>query len=108
MLCRLYDIIDKDALSVMMTKMVGGIDIVTTWETVERTISGSEYVNRLLEKTTDLALWGKLYRKNLVVRSHALDIQREIYICEYHLSNMGIVLNARKVFCLPATILRIP
>lgn len=39
-----------------------------------------------------------------MVRLHALDIQREIYICEDHLSNIGIVLHARKVFCLPAAI----
>lgn len=98
------DIIDKDALSVMLTKMTGDIDIVTTWETVEQTISGSEYVNRLLEKTTNLALWGKLYRKDLVMRSHALDIQREIYIGEDHLSNIRMALHAKKVFCLPAAI----
>ena len=98
------DIIDKDALSVMLTKMTGDIDIVTTWETVEQTISGSEYVNRLLEKTTNLALWGKLYRKDLVVRSHALDIRREIYIGEDHLSNIRMALHARNVFCTSAAI----
>ena len=68
------DTMDKNALEVMVAKMTDDVDIVTTWETAEQKISGTEYVNRLLQKTTNLALWGKLYRKDLVIRSHALDI----------------------------------
>lgn len=95
------DTMDKDALSVMMAKMTDGVDIVTTWENVEKTISGAEYVNRLLQKNTTLSLWGKLYRKDVVVASGALDIRREINIGEDHLGNLKIALLARKVYCLP-------
>lgn len=98
------DRIDKDALKVMATKMTDDVDIVTTWETVEQKITGTEYVNRLLQKTTNLALWGKLYRKSLVVHSRALDIRREIYIGEDHLGNIRMALHARKVFCLPVAV----
>lgn len=98
------DTMDKNALEVMVAKMTDDVDIVTTWETVEQKISGTEYVNRLLQKTTNLALWGKLYRKDLVIRSHALDIPREINIGEDHLGNIRMSLQARKVFCLPAAV----
>ena len=98
------DTMDKNALEVMVAKMTDDVDIVTTWETAEQKISGTEYVNRLLQKTTNLALWGKLYRKDLVVRSHALDIPREINIGEDHLGNIRMALQARKVFCLPAAV----
>ncbi len=98
------DTMDKNALEVMAAQMTDDVDIVTTWEMTERKISGTEYVNRLLQKTTNLALWGKLYRKDLVVRSHALDIPREIYIGEDHLGNIRMALQARKVFCLPAAV----
>ncbi len=98
------DTMDKNALEIMAAKMTDEVDIVTTWETTEQKISGTEYVNRLLQKTTNLALWGKLYRKDLVVHSHALDIPREINIGEDHLGNIRMALQARKVFCLPAAV----
>ena len=98
------DTIDKDALKIMASRMTDDVDIVITWEKVEQKISGSEYVNSLLQKTTNLALWGKLYRKSLVVNSRALDIQREVYIGEDHLGNIRMALHARNVFCLPVAI----
>lgn len=98
------DTIDKDALSIMISKMTDDTDIVITWERTEQTISGAEYVNRLLQKTTNLALWGKLYRRELVLRTHALDIPREIYIGEDQLGNIRMALWARKVACLPFAI----
>lgn len=98
------DVIEKSALSVLMSKMTDDVDVVITWESVEQIISGKEYVNRLLLKSTTLALWGKLYRKEIIVASGALDIRREIFIGEDHLANIKIALMARNIVCLSAAI----
>ena len=98
------DVIEKSALSVLMSKMTDDVDVVITWESVEQIISGKEYVNRLLLKSTTLALWGKLYRKHLVTASKALDIRREIYIGEDQLGNIRMALHARNVFCTSAAV----
>lgn len=98
------DIIEKSALSVLISKMTDDVDVVITWESVEQIISGKEYVNRLLLKSTTLALWGKLYRKEIIVASGALDIRREIFIGEDHLANIKIALMARNIVCLSAAI----
>lgn len=98
------DVIEKEALSFLISKMNADVDIVTTWDSAERIISGGEYVNRLLQKTTNLALWGKLYRKHLVITSKALEFRREIYIGEDQLGNIRMALHARNVFCTSAAI----
>lgn len=98
------DMIEKDALSFLMSKMYDDVDIVSTWDSTERIIPGSEYVNCLLQKTTNLALWGKLYRKQIVTASKALDIRREIYIGEDQLGNIRMALHARNVFCTSAAV----
>lgn len=94
------DMMYKNALTVLMAKMTENVDIVITWENKEEVISGDEYVERLLQKKTALALWGKLYRRDLVLSSRALDIGRNIYIGEDHLANIKMALLASNVVCL--------
>lgn len=98
------DMLTEDALSVLLDKIVDDADIVTTWEPIEQTITGREYVSKLLEKRTTLALWGKLYRKELIISSRAMEIPRDIYIGEDQLANIKMALLAKKIVCTPAAI----
>lgn len=98
------DMLAADALEIMMGQMREDVDIVVGGESDNKTITGNQYVDLLLQKVTTLALWGKLYRKNIVISSGAMDICPEINIGEDHLANVKMALISDKVVCISAIV----
>lgn len=80
------------------------IDIVISDVKFEGVIAGKDYVNKLLCGKMPVALWGKLYRKNIFQNTGVFDLNRNINIGEDWWSNIKIALLVRNVACLSISI----
>lgn len=95
------DMLLDDALKVMYENMSDDIDIVITWTALNKVITGRELVDLLLQQTISVAPWGKLYRKEIIVNSQAMDIGREFYLGDDYLANLKIATLVRYGICVP-------
>ena len=74
------DKITSNALEILFSNMKDGVDIVICDSERSGYATGNEFLNQLLKNEILISLWGKLYRKELLISSGALDIRREINI----------------------------
>ena len=99
------DKITSNALEILFSNMRDGVDIVICDSERSGYATGNEFLNQLLKNEILISLWGKLYRKELLISSGALDIRREINIGEDYLANIKMaLLVSRIVMCLPLLI----
>ena len=91
----------EGALQTLYDQMSDDMDVVVAWTKLEDVITGDELVNCLLEQSILPSLWGKLYRKQLLMDSYAMDIQREFPVGEDYLANLKIALQVKRGICVP-------
>ena len=93
------DMLLEGALQTMYNYMSDDIDVVIMWTTIDKVITGEELVNGLLQQTISAAPWGKLFRKDVVVNSHAMDIERDFKLGDDFLANLKIALYVKRGVC---------
>lgn len=91
----------EGALQTLYDQMSDDMDVVVAWTKLEGVITGEELVNCLLEQSILPSLWGKLYRKQVLMDSYAMDIQREFPVGEDYLANLKIALHIKRGICVP-------
>lgn len=98
------DKISYTAFELLIHNMKDEIDIVISDVKFEGVIAGKDYVNKLLCGKMPVALWGKLYRRNIFQNTGVFDLNRNINIGEDWWSNIKIALLVRNVACLSISI----
>lgn len=95
------DKITSNALEILFSNMRDGVDIVICDSERSGYATGNEFLNQLLKNEILISLWGKLYRKELLISSGALDIRREINIGEDYLANIKMALLVSRIVYVP-------
>lgn len=98
------DRISYNALEILMNFVNDDVDIVISNTNFDEIITGSDYVNRLLCGKMPVALWGKLFKKTLLMNSGALDLDRHINVGEDWYANLRVALHVKKVVCLSSSV----
>lgn len=96
------DKITSNALEILFSNMRDGVDIVICDSERSGYATGNEFLNQLLKNEILISLClGKLYRKELLISSGALDIRREINIGEDYLANIKMALLVSRIVYVP-------
>lgn len=84
------DTIDSDMVEQAILLAAGDADIVSMEETENLVCNASEYGSRLLHWTA-VHLWGKLFRRDLLLHSDVFDTPRDFTIAEDLITNLKMV-----------------
>lgn len=98
------DRISYNALEILMDFVNNDVDVVITDTNFDAIITGNDYVNRLLCGKMPVTLWGKLFKKKLLINSGALDLDRRINVGEDWYANIRVALCAERIVCLSSSV----
>ena len=98
------DRISYNALEILMNFVNDDVDVVITDTNFDAIITGNDYVNRLLCGKMPVTLWGKLFKKKLLINSGALDLDRRINVGEDWYANVRVALCAERIVCLSSSV----
>lgn len=92
------DMLLEGGLQILYDRISDNVDIViATGKFIDEDVSRERFICDLLENDVSVSLWGKLYKKELIVNTCAMDIRKEVRIGEDYLANLKMGLAVQSV-----------
>lgn len=93
------DLLIENTLKILISNMNNDIDVVVSEASFNGIVTQEIFLKGLLKCEFPVTLWGKLFKRNILFESEAMNIDKIFDIGEDYLSNIKIALHTHNVYC---------